>query len=401
MPIATRAPAPAARIALLALPALLACRIDATPTDDAPEDTAAHDSADSEVECPEAPGPGPKDTGDGPRTARAMTGTIAWHVDFDADAEAAGYVDCDYHRDYNTLVERTDLGYLCPACTLLVQGLAEMPDADTACYAQISDSDGTRVEQLGLGTGSDGAEALWRSGSTNITLAEAGPWGDGAAAFGDTGTLDDGAVFTLTAQAALTVADTDQTVDDPEGARTEPYACGWPLYSPGGPNPTHTAALGQLLPNARLLDACGERVDLWDFRGRYVIIDASSPDCGPCQEMARRAEDFRAHMAEQCVDVELITLLNAGLSDVNLAAQPLAVEEWIQAFNLTSPVLADEGYGYAVLAPAIRPEGGMSLPSVAVLDPDGVVLYLDSGFGETSGYFDPIEQVILADVAAR
>ena len=28
------------------------------------------------------------------------------------------------------MIERTDLGYLCPTCTLLTQGLAEMPDAD-------------------------------------------------------------------------------------------------------------------------------------------------------------------------------------------------------------------------------------------------------------------------------
>ena len=54
-----------------------------------------------------------------------------------------------------------------------------------------------------------------------------------------------------------------------------------------------------------------------------------------------------------------------------------------------------------MLAPALNPDGGMGLPSIAVLDPEGRVLYLDTGFGETSGYFDPIRDLVLADQRAR
>jgi len=383
-----------------ALTAALACNPAAPP--DSHSADSAQDSAQDTGECvwTEAVA-GEKDTGSGPRTSRTITGSVQWQVDFDAAAEAAGYFDCTYSRDYNAMLERTDLAYLCPDCTLLTQGLAEMSADDDACYAQISSSDGTRVEQLGLVESDDGTITLWRGGKENVTLAEAGDWAEGATVWTDSSTLDDGAVFDLAAVAALQVAESDAMVDDPAGARTEPYACGWPLFSPGGLSQSYTAAVGDTLPNARLTDQCGENVDLWDFRGRFVVIDASSPNCGPCQEMASKAEAFKAEMEDLCIDVELVTLLNANLSEVNLPADADTVAEWVSAFGLTSPVLADRGFAYAVLAPATHPDGGMSLPTIAVLDPDGKVIYLDTGFGETSGYFNPIRDVIVAENVAE
>lgn len=326
-----------------------------------------------------------------------MTGSISWAIDFDAQAEEAGYVDCSYTRDYAELVERTDLGYLCPGCTLVVQGSATMTVGFDDCYGQIDDGAMTHIEQLGL-VESDGATSFWRSGTENVTLGDVGVLADGAVGWEDTMTLDDGSSLGLTASGTVVLGDSDSMVDDPAGARTEPYACGWPQFSPGGPVESYEASLGATFPNARLRDVCGERVDLWDLRGRYVVIDASSPNCGPCQVMASMAEEFKATMAAQCVDVELVTLLNAGLSEVNKAPDDLSLREWVQTFKLKSPVLADEGFAYAVLAPALNPDGGISLPSIAVLDPEGRMIYIDSGFGEVSGYFDPIEAAILADL---
>ena len=37
-------------------------------------------------------------------------------------------------------------------------------------------------------------------------------------------------------------------------ARTEPYACGWPLNNPGGPNSGWNVATGAVFPNVRLDD---------------------------------------------------------------------------------------------------------------------------------------------------
>ncbi|MSP54158.1 MAG: redoxin domain-containing protein [Myxococcales bacterium] len=362
------------------------------------DDTGRETGRDTGEDCASSePEPGTKDTGDGPRAARSITGSITWTIDFDLPAEEAGYVDCSYQRDYADLVERTDLGYLCPSCTLLAQGSATMTLGHDDCYSQIDDGAATRVEQLGLAESDDGT-SFWRSGSENLTLGEVGVLEDGAVGWADTLTLDDGRSVGLTAFGMLIVGELASTVDDPEGARTEPYACDWPQFSPGGPVASYEATLGEVFPNARLRDVCGERMDLWDLRGRYVVVDASSPNCGPCQIMASMAEEFKATMAAQCVEVELVTLLNAGLAEVNKAPDDLSLREWVQTFQLDSPVLADEGFAYAVLAPALNPDGGISLPSIAVLDPDGRMIYLDSGFGEVSGYFDPIEAAILADL---
>lgn len=342
---------------------------------------------------------GPKDTGAGPRAARTLDGTITWAVDFDASAEALGYHDCAYTRDYNHFVERTDLGWLCPDCTLLTEGAAAIVSGYEDCYAQVSDADAERVEQVGLVEG-EGDTRVWRTGTQNVRLAELGPLVDGAVAFSDAGEIEDVGGYTVTGAGDFVEGEVDGTVDDLDGARSEPYTCGWPLFSPGGPTESYEAAVGAVLPNARLEDTCAERVDLWDFRGRYVVIDASSPNCGPCQEMARRADAFKAEMADLCVDVEMITLLNAGLSEVNLPASAPTLDAWHLQFGLSSPVLADAGYGYGVLAPALNPDGGMGLPSIAILDPEGRVIYMDTGFGETSGYFDPMRDAILADQGA-
>lgn len=361
----------------------------------APPDLQPADDSGGDAACtPVVTEPGPKDTGDGPRTARTLAGSITWDVDFDADAEALGFTDCSYTRDYNGFVERTDRGWLCPDCTLLTEGTAVMVAGHDDCYLQIDDNDAERVEQIGL---DETGASFWRTGTQNVRLTEQGAWVDGTVGFSATTELEDGGTYTISAAGTVVTGESDGTVDDPTGARTEPYECGWPLYSPGGQTESYEAALGAIFPNARLLDTCDEPVDLWDFRGRYVVIDASSPNCGPCQEMAKRADAFKAEMADLCVDVEMVTLLNAGLSSVNMSPDVFTLRNWKVAYQLSSPVLADAGFGYAVLAPALNPDGGMGLPSIAVLDPEGRVIYMDTGFGETSGYFDPIRDVILAD----
>ncbi len=382
-PISTAPVGLSSWIILLAAP-LAACT---GPSDPLPVDDSALPAACVE----ETPETAEKDTGAAPRAARAMSGAIDLHVDFDADAESLGLYDCDYRREYTNFEERTDLGWLCPTCTLLTQGRAVVTEGYDDCYVQISDADAERTEQLGL---IEGDEIVLLGSKQNLVLTEAGPLVDGAATWSSDGELD-GGTYVLTSVASVQIGEGTGTVDDPTGARTEPYACGWPTESPGGAVSTYTFELGSLFPDAKLLDACEERVALWDFRGRYLVIDASSPNCGPCQAMAERSEAFKTHMAELCVDVEMVTLLNAGLSAVNVPADPLTLRSWTTTFGLTSAVLADEGFGYGVIAPVLSPDGGMGLPSIVVLDPEGRVIYMDTGFGETSGWFQPIEDVIV------
>lgn len=382
---------------------------DKAPAPGAGDDTAVDtadtgapdDTADPGPSCAEEPPPPEtKDTGDGPRPAQTLTGSITWTLAFDEAAEAAGYVDCTYTRVYEQ-VEVSHQGYLCPDCRLVGAGSTLMTEGYEDCFLQISDADIDRPEHLGLGE-VEGALHLFRAGNLNVSLADMGAVvgedGTYAVAWEDEGELDSGGTMLLSAAGELVEGTAaDVLLDDVTGARTEPYTCGWPLNSPGGPNPSWEVTDGELFPNVRLADQCGEPVDLWDFRGHYLVIDSSAPNCGPCQVMAEGAEAFKARMEAACAPIEMITLLNESLSAINKPASLETQQAWVEEFGLTSPVLADEGAAYALFPDYLGIESGMSYPAVIVVDPDGNVLYGSTGFGDWAEF----EDVILADWEAR
>ncbi len=373
------------------------------------DDTGAPDTADTDdtddtedpgPSCAEEPEPpAVRDTGEPPRAAATLTGHITWTLAFDADAEADGFVDCTYMRTYAQL-EVGDQGYLCPDCSLLTTGTAVMTEGYEDCFSQISDAEAERVEHLGLGE-VEGAAHFFRSGSENVSLTDMGPIEGDAPfriAYTNESELETGGTMVLALAGELSLGTSDgETIVDVEGARTEPYTCGWPLNNPGGPNSGWTVANGAVFPNVRLDDQCGDAVDLWDFRGHYLVIDSSSPDCGPCQSMAMGAEAFKARMEAACAPVEMITLLNESLRAINKPAAPEVLQDWADTFGLTSPVLADKGAGYALFPGYLGIESGMSYPAVILVDPDGEVLYGATGFSDWAEF----EDILLADWEAR
>ena len=364
-------------------------------TDEAVDTDTAGDSGATCVEEPTPPDT--KDTGGAPRVAREMVADVTWTLEFDETAEAGGYVDCSYRRVYDAQIEVADQGYLCPSCDLVTTGTAVMTEGYDDCFLQIDDADAERTELLGLAE-VDGVPHFFRSDSENVTLRDMGEVDGATVSWSDEATIETGGAMVLAAIGTFAVAESDTvTLADPNGAQTTPYSCGWPMNNPGGPNAEWPLVAGEIVPNVRLEDQCGEAVDLWDFRGYYLVIDASSPNCGPCQAMASEAEAFRARMDEACVPVELITLLNASLSAVNEPADLETRLAWAEEYDLTSPVLADRGFAYALFPAFLVQEGGMSLPSTLVVDPEGRLLYGASGFGT----WEEFETVILDDVAAR
>lgn len=387
---------------------LLACISNPGPVKDSGGDTST-DTADSgdddtalpDCEAVEPEPPATRDTGDGPLTGDVLTGTITWTLAFDETAEGLGFTDCTYTRVYAENAAVTDLGWLCPDCATLTSGPAEMTAGYDDCYSQIDDDDVVKTELLGLGT-VDGATHFFRSGRENVSLADMGAIVGTEDAFDvaweDEADLTDGGTMVLSAAGSLTrAADAVSDLPDPDAARAEPYTCGWPQNSPGGPNSGWDVEVGGLMPNVRLDDQCDEAVDTWDFLGYYLVIDASSPDCGPCQSMASTAEAWKAEMEDRCVPVELVTMLNASLSSVVDPADLATRQAWAETFGLTSPVLADRGFAYAILAPLTNDEGSVSMPTILVVAPDGTVLGIDTGFGD----WDWITEAILADWETR
>lgn len=360
------------------------------------------------AECPQPSGY----IGQPAHAAGVLFGEGVWTLDFDAEAEAAGYVDCSYHRRYPALVEMAGHAWQCPDCSLLTAGETIVDEGYEDCLSLISSADATRVEHLGIGE-INGVTHVFRTGGENLVLADMGeapgagtPSDPLLASWEDDGTFTDGGGFFLTATLEL-VRDVDESlpIEDPNVALPAVSACGWPHCNPGGPSSTQSVATGSVLPNERFADVCGGEYDLWDGWGRYLVIDASSPDCGPCRTLAENEEAWVEAMARRGITVEWITLLNASLSMVNQPADADVLASWVDSFGSTGPVVADEGYAYGLFPAYLGDtDGGMGFPTMIVVNPDMEVLGSDGGFAtEDAGGtgFSVMEALIVADAATR
>ncbi len=376
---------------------LLACAgptLESNPL--APEDSTRTTPTLTELpeSCDTQPAP-PKvrELGSPPRAAASLVGQGAWTLEFDEAAEAVGFIDCGYARAF-VGEEFVDQPWLCPDCDTLFRSTATMTEGYESCYLQIADADAARTELLAFGE-VDGVPNFFRSGADNVTLkalSEAVPTRDGwTANWSSDGELTDGGTMVLTGSASFTLGTSSTEIQELDGALTEPSACGWPRHNPGGPIDVLSLQLGETVPNGRFTDQCGDPVDLWDFRGYYLIIDASSPDCGPCQVLAAAAEAARSRLLADCIPVEMVTLLNESLSAVNVPASLATQQAWAEEFGLFSPVLADRGWGYALL-PTFLEADGFSLPSMVVVAPDGTVIGGSDGVPEEP--FSELEALI-------
>lgn len=390
--------------------ALAGCPVAEAPQTDSAGDEGTSDSAAPVADPPECPA-GNGYVGEVPRAARTLSGEGWWTVDFDSDAEARGLVDCSYHRSYPLMVEREGHGWQCPECSWFTLGDGVVDEGYDACLTLISSSEATRAEHLGLGEVA-GEPHLYRRSSLNLALVDMGVvTGAGTEAdpmvgvWEDTAELTEGGTLRLAARVKL-VASVDESTEihDVNVPREAPYACGWSACNPGGPVTDWVLATGATLPNARLLDTCGEEVDLWDFWGRYLVIDASSPDCGPCQILAQNEASWVEEMANAGIIVEWVTLLNASLGAPNESPDADALRSWQESMGTTGPILADEGYAYTLFPVYTAREDGMGLPTMIVVNPDMKVLGWDTGFSlESSGGsgFTVLEGLIEADAASR
>jgi hypothetical protein len=363
---------------MLALMTLLACAPKDTDTtvDTADTDTS---STDSDVE--------------GTIPAIVAEGSVTWTLEFDADAEAAGFTDCSYTRTFEGM-QYLDMDYLCPSCDVQVQGTATMTEG-LDCYSQISSApEEQRTEGWGW---SD--EAFHRSGRAQYPLGELSTFDDGgegtdiALAWSSESELTDGGVMLLSAVGTLRYqTDESLLLPDPTPTRTEPYACGWPQNDPGDLTIDYTLAVGQTFPNVYLKDQCGEILSLWDLYGSWLVLDTSQSDCGPCQSMADTAEAFVEDMADQGYDVKMVSLLGNGLSDPFGTPSQETLDWWVDSFSLTDPVLYDRGFAYALFPPFIASSSGESFgyPTWLVVNPQMELVTGNVGFGSWDDVGDVI-----------
>ena len=332
---------------------------------------------------------GPADTAgggvvEGEQTlAIVVDGAVTWTLAFDDAAAANGFTDCSYTRTF-TGTQYLDMDYLCPGCSVQVQGTATMTEG-LDCYSQISSSATTdRTEAWGWGGG-----AFFRSGRAQFPLGElstfedAGEDADIALSWSSESDLEDGGVMLLSASGTLSYrTDAGTLLPDPAPERTEPYACGWPQNDPGDLTLDYTLAVGQTFPNVYLEDQCGDLLSLWDLYGSWLVLDASQSDCGPCQSMASTAEAFVEEMAADGYDVKVVSFLGNGLSEPFGTPSAETLDSWVSTFALTDPVLYDRGFTYALFPPFIASDSGDSFgfPTWLLVNPQMELVYGSVGF---------------------
>lgn len=324
-------------------------------------------------------------------TRQTISGEITWTVTFDADAKAAGATDCTYTRHYEG-AENASAPWLCPTCDKTYQAQVEVTEGLEDCYTQVTSAEPPALEWLGVAGGA------FRRG-VGATMNEQGTATiDGAVIdiVNDVTDIEAPAGGTLAFAVRGQLTTSEEEGDPLHGFRApDSYACGWDKAAPPPYAGDYALELGGVVPDGLFKDACDETVRLHDLAGSYLIIDMSAMDCPPCRQMAALEEAFVADMAAQGIAVHVVTLLAPSLDDTlgETTTEMLAI--WRDSYGLTSPVLADRGWGLTVFLAAIGDSTGY--PSWVIVDPELRVLDFNTGFST----FAPFQSTIAADAATR
>jgi hypothetical protein len=333
------------------------------------------------------------DQTEGTQSAIVVQGEVTWSLDFNDDAEAEGFFDCEYSRSYEG-VQYLDMPYLCADCDVQVEGLAVMDD-NLDCYSQISSDPQTeRTEYWGFGQTSFHRASMAQAPLGEIAELDGVEQGVPISlAWESEYSIGENGSFALIAAGEMSYS-TDESIQigTGEGASPAEYACGWPKNDPGDLPLDYHLSAGSVFPNVQLEDQCGELLSLWDLYGYWIILDSSQPDCGPCRMMASGAEAFVDELAEEGIDAVVVSLLGAGLSEPYATPDSQIFTDWVTEYSLQDPVLYDRGFAYALFPGFIEDYSGDSFgfPTWLVVDPEMTLVHGNVGFSS----WDDVKAVI-------
>lgn len=118
---------------------------------------------------------------------------------------------------------------------------------------------------------------------------------------------------------------------------------------------------GDRLPDLSLQDQGGDWVSLASFVGDVVVLDVSTMWCPGCLTLGAEAE--RIDQAHRDQGFVYVTVLQQGPDQEPITLAD--VDDWVRAFALTAPVLAD---------PLRSVAPGRGFPCVLLVDRDRTVL---------------------------
>ncbi|MEO7331482.1 MAG: hypothetical protein ABI193_23100 [Minicystis sp.] len=325
-----------------------------------------------------------------PAMRKKIAGDLTWKVTFDDAAKMAGASDCSYSRHYDGYEDRS-APWLCPDCETTFKVDVQITAGLDDCFtSQVSSNPPAKLEWVGYTK-----SGVFRRGLGEL-MTEQGTATPGAAGFDMANAvpdLDAKAGGKMSFAVSGSFATSDEEGDVMNGfVPPATYACGWPKAEAPPYTGDYVLAKGKTMPDGLFKDACNETVRLHELAGAYLFVEMSARNCGPCQQMAKAEEKFIADMKAQNIDVRVVTLLCPALEDTIGTTTTVMLKNWTKQFMLTSPVLADRGWGLTVLAPAVSMDS-VGYPTWALVDPKLKVLDFDTGFGT---YAD-IQAAILAD----
>ena len=263
------------------------------------------------------------------------------------------------------------------------------------CFAQISTADADRPEWWGF---SD--DVYYRTAGENLVLGPLPVTGaeriEGSAdlEWVNDVELSAGGQMLLTATGTLTWEESDVLLADYWAERQTDYAGGWPRNNPGTLVASDVLEEGSTFPNVRLDDQCGDRVELWDLYGSWLVIDHSAFNCGPCKVMAEDFGPMQRELAAEGIDIQMVTLMGGPLSEWWTTPSTEDVAGWVDEFGWHGPVLSDRGFAYATYDGDLETYAGedYGFPAWVLVDPEMRVRMGRIGYGDSS--YDSVKELV-------